>query len=197
MPEPRATFGRVVGLGLAAGALAAVAGSQPWMVDAEADGPTPDPLGLVADAGEMPLGLALALALLACWGVLLVTRGKVRRVVAGLALLAALGLTATVVVAYFTLPDQVLAAQMEASLPRDDVFGSKISVWYLAAALGAVLSVVTTALAVRWAGHWPEMGRRYDAPGAARGSATPAEEPSSLDLWKSIDEGRDPTVGPG
>ncbi len=58
--------------------------------------------------------------------------------------------------------------------------------------MSAVLSVVTTALAVWWVGHWPEMGSRYDAPGGA-GDAAP-EDPSSLDLWKSIDEGRDPTV---
>jgi uncharacterized membrane protein (TIGR02234 family) len=194
MPEPRKTFGLVLGLGLAAGTLAAVAGTKPWVVDSQVGGPRPDPLGLVADAGEMPLGLALALVLLACWGVLLVSRGAVRRVVAGLALFVALGLTATVVVAFFTLPDQVLAAQVEASLPHDDVFGSTISGWYLAVALGAVLSVATTALAVRWVGHWPEMGRRYDAPGGAAESGAPPEDPSSLDLWKSIDEGRDPTV---
>ena len=187
MPERRATFGPVAGVGLAAAALAAVAGSRPWVVDSQADGPAPDPLGLVADAGEMPLGLALALVLLACWGVVLVTRGGVRRVVAGLALLAALGLAATVVVAFFTLPDQVLAAQLETAVPRDDVFGSRISGWYVAAALGALVSVATAALAVRWAVHWPEMGSRYDAPGTREEEETPRDEPSSLDLWKTID----------
>jgi uncharacterized membrane protein (TIGR02234 family) len=192
MREPRALFGPVVGLGLAAAALAAVAGSRPWVVDAEADGPAPDPLGLVADAGEMPLALALALVLLAAWGVLLVSRGAVRRVVAGLGLLAALGLAATVVVAFFTLDDQVLAAQLQASLPRDDVFGTTISGWYVVAALCAVISVATTFLALRWVPQWPEMGSRYDAPGGP--SETRPEDPTSLDLWKSIDEGRDPTV---
>ena len=197
MPDPRRTFAPVVGLGLASGTLAAVAGTRPWVVAADANGPTPDPLGLVADAGEMPLGLALALVLLACWGVLLVSRGVVRRVVAGLALLAALGLTVTVVVAFFTLPDQVTAAQLQTAVPRDDVFVNRISAWYLAAAAGALLSVVSAALALWWVPAWPEMGRRYDAPGAGTESRTAAEEPSSLDLWKSIDEGRDPTVGSG
>jgi uncharacterized membrane protein (TIGR02234 family) len=192
MGEPRALFGPVVGLGLGAAALAAVAGSRPWLVDAEADGATPDPLGLVADAGEMPLGLALALVLLACWGVLLVSRGAARRLVAGLGLLAALGLAATVVVAFFTLEDQVLAAQRQASLPRDDVFGTTISGWYVVAALCAVISVATTFLAVRWVREWPEMGSRYDAPGGA--DETRPEDPTSLDLWRSIDEGRDPTA---
>lgn len=189
-------FVPVVGLGLAAATLAAVAGTQPWVVDVGVGDPRPDPLGLVADAGEMPLALALALVLLACWGVLLVSRGVVRRVVAGLALIVALGLAVTVVVAYFTLPDQVAAAEMEVSLPDADVFGTTISAWYVAAALSAILSVVTAALAVWWVGHWPEMGSRYDAPSGAgaRGTETPPEEASSLDLWKSIDEGRDPTA---
>ena len=188
-------FGPVVGVGLAASALGAVAASRPWVVDAEADGPTPDPLGLVADAGEMPLGLALALVLLACWGVLLVSRAAVRRAVAGLGLLASLGLAATVVVAFFTLPDQVLEAQTQSSLPRDDVFGSEISGWYVAATLSAVVSVATTFLAVRWVPYWPEMGSRYDAPATHehKASAAPPEERTSLDLWKSMDEGDDPT----
>ena len=194
MPEPRKTFGPVLGLGLASGTLAAVAGTKAWVVGT--DGSAPDPLGLVADAGEMPLSWALALVLLACWGVLLVSRGVVRRIVAGLALLAALGLTVTVVVAFSTLPEQVTAAQMEGALPLDEV-GTTFSAWYLVAVVGALLSVVSAALAVWWAPAWPEMGRRYDAPGATRGSETTAEEPSSLDLWKSIDEGRDPTVGSG
>jgi hypothetical protein len=44
-------------------------------------------------------------------------------------------------------------------------------------------------------GRWPEMGRRYDAP-AARAVAPgggPAEEQENLELWKALDEGRDPT----
>jgi uncharacterized membrane protein (TIGR02234 family) len=163
-------------------------------VDSQADGSAADPLGLVADAGEMPLGLALALVLLACWGVLLVTRGAVRGVVANLALLTALGLAATVVVAFFTLPDQVLAAQLESTVPRDDVFGSRISGWYVAAAVGALVSVATTVLAVRWVAQWPEMGSRYDAPGTRDEQETPRDAPSNLDLWRTIDEGRDPTA---
>ena len=47
----------------------------------------------------------------------------------------------------------------------------------------------------RYVRGWPEMGRRYDAPadGAAVAPTTPVEEQSSLDVWKAIDEGRDPT----
>jgi hypothetical protein len=193
MPEPRATFAPVVGLGVAAGTLAAVAGSKPWVVDTSLPAGS-DPLGLVADAGEMPLALALSLVVLACWGVLLVTRGVVRRVVALLAVLAAVGLVVTVVIGVVTLPDQVVAAVPDGVVRTDDADVTSVTGWAWVAAVGALLSVVSTALAVRWVGHWPEMGSRYDAPGATTGSEPPPEDPSSLDLWKSIDEGRDPTV---
>ena len=42
------------------------------------------------------------------------------------------------------------------------------------------------------------MGSRYDAPAAERAApeaVDPAEQ-SGLDLWKAMDEGRDPTAGP-
>ena len=39
------------------------------------------------------------------------------------------------------------------------------------------------------------MGRRYDAPGAAEPEPEPSER-SNLDLWKAMDEGRDPTERP-
>lgn len=197
----RRTFAPVVLLGLAAGALAAVAGNRPWVVEQGSD--TTDPLNTVAEAGEMPLAAALSLVVLACWGVLLVTRGVVRRVVAVLALLAALGLVVCVVVGWRTLPDQVIEALAEQS-GTGDAFSVETDAWFWAAAAGAVLSVVATALAVRWVGHWPEMGTRYDAPGAGGGigtggrtdggAATAGEDQSSIDMWKSMDEGRDPTA---
>jgi uncharacterized membrane protein (TIGR02234 family) len=193
MPEPRATFGRVVGLGLASGAIAAVAASKPWVVPSSAEG---DPLGLLAEAGKMPLAGALSLVVLVCWGVLLVTRGRVRRVVAVLALLGAVALGITVVVGWVTLDEQVTHELAATAVAGPDIEVHHTA-WFWAAAVGTLLSVAATAAAVRFAPAWPEMGRRYDAPGATRRSATPAEDPSSLDLWKSIDEGRDPTVGPG
>lgn len=191
MDEPRRTFGPVLLLGLASGGLAVVAGNRAWVVGADGGGPGVDPLGAVADAGEMPLAAALSLVVLACWGVLLVTRRVVRRVVAVLGLLAAAGLVATVVVGRRTLPDAVrdaIAQQTGGAGPAD----VDTTAWFWAAAVGALGSLAATALAARWVPHWPEMGSRYDAPGAADASET--EDASSLDLWKAMDEGRDPTV---
>ncbi len=191
MSEPRKTFGPVLLVGIASGILAAVASNRAWVVDAAGSAHSSDPLGVVADAGEMPLAAALSLVVLACWGVLLVTRRTVRRVVAVLGLLAAAGLVATVVVGWTTLPDAVTDAIAE-QRGSGDAVATDTTAWFWAAAVGALVSLVATALAARWVPHWPEMGSRYDAPGADR--PPEPEDASSLDLWKAMDEGRDPTA---
>lgn len=187
-PDRRRTFVPVVLAGASAGALVAVAGSRPWLALSPARA---DPLDRLADQGEMPLAAALGLVVLACWGVILVTRGRVRRAVAVLGLLASLGAVATVVTGRIVLPGSWVNP---ADLP-----GPESSLgwtgWFWAAAVGAVVSVVATAAAVRFVPAWPEMGGRYDAPGAAGAEATAdADDASSLDLWKAMDEGRDPTA---
>ena len=192
MSEPRRTFGPVLLLGLAAGILAAVASSRTWVVDAGGSPHSTDPLGTVTNAGEMPLAAALSLVVLACWGVLLVTRRTVRRAVAVLGLLASAGLTASVVVGWTTLPDAVTEAIAEQTGSGDGV-AVDTTAWFWAAAVGAFASLVATALAARWVPLWPEMGSRYDAPGTADPTPEP-EDASSLDLWKAMDEGRDPTA---
>lgn len=186
----RRSFGTVVGAGLAAAVLAAVAGRQPW-----AHGSAPGGLGELSatvEAGKVPAASALSLVVLACWGVLLVTRGVVRRVVAVLAVLASLGLVVAVVVGHSTAPDRVRDAYHELGVDHPDV---SLGGWYWVAALASVLTLLTTLAAVRLVPSWPEMGRRYDAPtdAAPKPEAAP-EDQENLDLWKAMDEGRDPTA---
>jgi uncharacterized membrane protein (TIGR02234 family) len=195
MPEPRKTFAPVVLLGLASGILTAVASSRTWLDYTQRDTQVLDPAIPGSDAGQMPLATALSLVVLACWGVLLVTRGPVRRIVTLLGLLGALGVVAVVVAARFVLPDE---RPEPAAALGTGTSGLSWTGWYWAAAVAAILSVVATALAVRWVRQWPEMGSRYDAPGTAPGTApeaaeAPPEDRSNLDLWKAMDEGRDPT----
>jgi hypothetical protein len=184
----RRTFGPVVLLGLAGGALCAVASTRVWV---EVRGEAADSLvaSALGDAGEMPLASALSLVVLAAWGVLLVTRRKVRRVVAVLGTLAAVGVVVTVVVGAGTLPDDVRDRLAESGGAGLDI---GFTGWFWAAAVAAVLSLAATALAVRHVGAWPEMGSRYDAPGGAPGDAE--GQRSGIDLWKSLDEGHDPTA---
>ena len=192
----RRTFGPVVLVGLAAAGLAAVAGTKPW-VSGEAGGVRSTDGGAMGSAlsldsvAESPLAAALSLVVLACWGVLLVTRGRFRRAVAALSVLAGVGYSATVVWAPFTLPDHLVAqVSRRTGLTLDDTSPTG---WYWLAAVAALLVLASTVLALRVVRTWPEMGSRYDAP--AGPTATPADQPTeNIDIWKALDEGRDPTA---
>lgn len=190
-------------LGLAASGFAAVAGHRP-MLRMPAD--RLEAIGASAYAGddfnriEFPLAGALALVTLACWGVLLVTRGIVRRVVAGLATLAALGVVVVVAIGGFVQQD-------DAALDlgnRIGLGGAIVPVertpWLWVALGTGVLAVAAGLGALRLVGSWPEMGTRYDAPTGSTATAAPppenAADQTNLDLWKSLDEGTDPTEPP-
>ena len=187
----RRTFGPLVLLGLASGTLTAVAGNHLWVRAEGNRAGQVSSLALSVDSGKMPAATALALVVLASWGVVLVTRRRVRRVVAALGALAALGAVATVVVGWSSVDDS-----LRADLASVGVTGvaTTHTDWFWAAAVGAVLSLVAGVLAVRLAPGWPEMGSRYDAPGTAEPERAAPEEQSNLELWKAMDEGRDPTA---
>ena len=190
MTDRRRTFGPVVLLGLAAGTLTAVAGEKP-AVEASGTAATAVSSRLVSYDAHLPLVTALGLVVLACWGVVLVTRGRVRRAVAGLATFAAAGALVAALAAYSQAPDQFRDELALVGVTDPDL---SHTVWYWVAVVGALLATVAGALAVAWAPSWPEMGSKYDAPGSAAPTpAVPPEEQTSLDLWKALDEGRDPT----
>jgi hypothetical protein len=134
----------------------------------------------------MPLALALSLVVLAGWGAVLVSGGRLRRTFAALAIAAALGVLACVAVAPFALPDDL----------RDRLGGSAAGLgvqptgWYLTAAVAAVLSALALVRAWRLLPRWPTMSSRYDAPAAGDSAPDPATD---TDLWKALDAGRDPT----
>lgn len=189
----RRLFGPTALAGLAAGTLAAVTGTRAAVsVDAESDAVALVTAGTTAgDALTMPLVTSLALVVLAAWGVVLVSRARVRRLAAGLALLASVGALAAAAVA-----QGQLRGTVEDSLAQVGATGGAgVTGWYVAALLGALVMTASAGLAVRHVRDWPEMGQRYDAPA---GSSAPAPHTTdgSLDLWKAIDQGLDPTDGP-
>jgi hypothetical protein len=186
-PSRRRTFGPVVVLGVAAGVLASVAGTQPWATAAGAtavDGSATyaSSLALTADSGEVPAANALALVTLACWGVVLVTRGRFRRYVAALGLIAALGTVVAVVVAFGGAPDSVRSAFGDLGVAEADLDVTRTG-WFWIGGTAAVVALAAWLAAVRFVGDWPEMGGRYD---------TPSDSPPE-DLWKALDQGHDPT----
>ena len=176
-------------LGLAGAGLATVSSAQVW---ARASAAEPALRSVEARGGEVaPLALPLALVALASWGAVLVLRRRGRRVVSALGLLAAVGVVAAVV------PSAHRAPGVATDLLPDSAerITSSATAWPWLAVVGAVLTALAFAVALREAGRWPEMSSRYDAPaGEAVTEATVAEDASSAELWKALDEGRDPTA---
>ncbi len=175
------SFGATVLAGGVTAALTAVASAKPWF-GLSSDRPVtgvPESQTRI----DMPLALALALVVLAGWGALLVSRGMVRRVCATVALAAAVGVIACAVTAPFVLPDDLRRGLPDSPVePGVDPTG-----WFVAALVGSVLSALVLLAAWRRAPSWPTMGSRYDAP------ASRSAQPDETDLWKALDEGRDPT----
>ncbi len=182
MAEGRRWFGPALLGGLAGSALAALAGGKPWAAaDRSASTALVDHTG-----GHVPLAGALGLVALACWGVVLVTRARVRRAVAVLGALVAAGLVVTTVVGRSSALASARSATVDLGA-RDTAV--HVTGWWWAALVGSLLTLAASALAVRFCRAWPEMGSRYDAP-AARPRAEDLDE---LDLWRAIDQGHDPT----
>jgi len=189
--------GALLLVGLAAAALAAVAGAKPW-AELSATGRRLVPgAGAAADstigtAGQAPLALALALVALAGWGAILVTRGRFRLVVTIIGALAAAGLVVVAVAEFAGAPDSVRDAVAASGRAGADV--ARRTGWYwtgLIAGLVLLASYVLTLLRIR---ELPSMSARYDAPGAAAPAGQPTGQPTSnLDIWKAIDAGEDPT----
>lgn len=202
MADPaRRSMGPTVLLGLASAGVVAVAGNQPWAkasTSADDDALTSAAAGVAGAVSnaEAPLATSIALVVLAAWGVVLVIRGRARRVMTWLLALAAAGLLLTAVVTWAAAPDAVTEAYQRS--------GASVDVartwWCWVAVVAAMVSLAAAVLAARQVAHWPEMGRRYDAPATDSDSGTDGgldqedlADRSNLELWKDLDEGRDPT----
>lgn len=185
------TFGPTVLVGLAASACAAVAASRDWATaSGEAAGVAVS--GSVAGSSASPPALALGLVALAAWGTVLVLRGRTRRSVAAVGLLASAGVVAAVGTAFDAAQDAAREAVV-ANGATGDAFATSVTGWFWVTGVAAVLTAAAFAVAVRRSPAWPEMGSRYDAPS---GRTSPAEDgpADDRDLWRSLDEGHDPTV---
>lgn len=181
MAEERTWFGPVVLAGLASAALLAVVAARDWFHLG-----TDSALALAVPESQlradMPLALALALVVLGAWGVVLVTRGRVRRFVLVLGALAAAGVVACLVVAPFTLPDQIREGLAVDGSRRAEPLAA-----YVIACVAAPIALAVLVVGWRLAPRWPTMSSRYDAPTA------PSTDADEADLWKALDAGRDPT----
>ena len=172
MSRPAASFARTVLVGVASAGLAVVASNSVWAV--RDDGAPSRPVEL-AGSDLVPLVVPLTLVALACWGAVLVLRRRGRRVVAVLG--AAAGIAATA----------VTVTRLAGS---DDL---DLSPWPWVVAASA--AVTAGALARVWvaAPDWPEMSSRYDR--RAEDARAREDRPQGpAELWRALDEGRDPTA---
>lgn len=193
------TFGPTVLVGLSGAGLAATAGHKDWIA-VETSSRNEGAITFFWEShpglAQMPLAGALGLLVLACWGVVLVSRGRLRRSVTVLGLVAASGLAATWLVGLSTLSDDVAERLTSSGLDAGQTLSW--TPWFFAAGVGIVLAVAASVVAVVRVGGWPEMGNRYDAPatkaeGGAPNASVDLTEADPMDVWKAIDEGHDPT----
>jgi uncharacterized membrane protein (TIGR02234 family) len=181
------SFGSTVLLGVAGAGLTAVAAGQDW-ARANGDAAGVEVTATASGSEAAPLALALALVALASWGVVLVLRGRARRIAAVVGALAAAGVLVSVFLGGDAAQDAAVAAVM-AQGATGDAFAASVTAWYWVTGLAAALTLGELLVAVRKAPGWPAMGSRYDAP-AARADTPTTEQ----DLWRAMDEGHDPTA---
>lgn len=190
MADRSRSFAPTVLGGLAGAAAAAVAAGRTWATASGSAAGVPVRAG-VSGSDAAPLALALALVSLAAWGVVLVLRGTARRVVAGLGVVAALGVVVATVAAFSRAQTDATDSAVAKGATRD-VLQTSLSGWYYLTVLGGALALAALVVAVAASPRWPAMGSRYDAPGTAsdRGAGAVASE---TDMWRALDDGRDPT----
>ncbi len=170
-----------------------MAANQTWATAKAAEGQFA--FTTLTDAPQVPLVLTLALVVLASWGVLLVTRGRVRRVVA----LPRRGRGAR---RRWWRPSPG-AGRLADSFEQDFADQGATALvdfgawwWVAVVAAGAQRRSPRCSRPRR-----SVAGRRW-APATTHLAPVPTgrrrphrtEEQTSLDLWKSIDEGHDPTA---
>ena len=191
--EPPTRFGPVVLAGLMTAALGAVTAARDWF---QLDLGRAARVGLADEdlRADSPLALALSLVVLAAWGVVLVSRRRGRRVVLTVAAMADLGVLACAVRAPFSLPDQI-----RRQLDLGATGSASPTAAYVVAVAAALLGLLAILAGLRYLPRWPEMSSRYDAPTTSGdgGPATdgPVADLADRELWKAMDEGRDPTEG--
>lgn len=190
MTPSRSTFGPVVLVGVLAAGLAAVASSKDWAALGSVDAKIA--ATWIGSSAQLPVASALSLAALASWGALLVSRGRWRRWIAVVGMIIALGSLATAVVGYTKAPSDLRQAAQN-SLGNALSSSPSLTAWYWAAVVADVIAAFALLVAIRDAPAWPTMSSRYDSPAGAK---EPTEMKSSLDVWKALDQGVDPTDSP-
>lgn len=177
---------------LAAGGLAFFALGRIWARgNVVAEGLSTDKVSATGSDAH-PLASALSLVIVASALAILAASKRVRRVVGSLTVLVAVAAVAIVVFGSDALDDTLKAAVEKSPSFTGSNFPDDTSrtAWSWVAVAAFLAAAALGAVTTRFAGVWPTMGSRYDAP-PVRPSAQ--SEQDDNDMWKALDEGRDPT----
>lgn len=189
--NPRRLYAPVVLGTLAAGGLAFFAASRSWAhIRVATDGLPSDSVD-VSGTDAQPLVSALAVVIVTAALAVLASSPRVRRVVGGFTVLIAVVGAAIVLLGGSSLDnavDRAVEASPAYTGTGDPDFST--SLWKYVTALGFVIAAVLGGITARLGATWPTMSSRYEAP-AARPAVT--EPQSDAEMWKALDEGRDPT----
>lgn len=190
--NPRRLYGPVVLGTLAAGGVAFFAASRTWAhATVAADGVPSAPVN-VSGTDAVGIVSALALVVVAAALAVLAASARVRRGVGALVVLVSVIAIVVILTAGGAISDAVASAVHDSpafiGTNRPDHVSHGIWRWIsLIAFFGAAFVGVVIA---RFGGYWPTMGRKYDAPAAHAPVDTIETE---ADIWKALDDGRDPT----
>lgn len=213
MSDRRALAIAIVG-GLAAGGLALLGVSQTWAQVEIAVAGVPSSTIEVSGTSAVPWVGALTLVILAGALAIVPTGGWLRRVVGVIVGLAAAGAVIGTLTAGPAIDDALTEklAQSPASGGVNDaavVAAADHPAWRWLSLVGSTAGLAVGLFVASRGQSWPTMGSRYDAPASRRedaggpepdqpdqpADAAESDQPAeNADLWRAMDEGRDPTA---
>lgn len=187
--------------GLTGGGLALLGAGRAWArTEVEVEG-APAVAVQVLGTDAVPTVAAAAVVVLTGSLALLATSGLLRRAVAALVVLAAIGVLLGTLTAGPALSD-ALARDLLATASTDGGDAGALAAtaertwWRWLSLSGGLLSLAVGMWSVLHGHTWAVMSSRYEAPGTGpRGSSDASRGATEdVDLWRALDDGRDPTL---
>lgn len=176
---------------LAAGGLAFFTASRTWAhARVAAEGLPPDTVRVSGSDSE-PIVTALALVAVTAALAVLASSPRVRRGVGVFTVGVALA-GIVVVLSGGSSVDDAMAKAVKASpaFTGSNSPATHHTIWLALTVVAFVLVAGLGALTARFGPAWPTMGSRYEAPRARPADVVPQTD---VEMWKALDEGRDPT----
>ena len=192
----RRLYGPIVTGLLVVGAIALFAVTRAWATATVRTPGVPTDQVEASGADAAPVLVALSIVVIAAALAVVASGGWVRQIV---------GLVVATVAAWAAvqaLSVDIAGAPMARALVDSpaNLGGAhpvpNVSAWPVVTGIAFVVAAVLGLLIVLFGRQWPRMAKRYDRPAAGHSSAAPDVAPDADDaeLWRALDDGRDPTL---